>query len=245
MRKSASARAPDGALFWFRQEQSLGKVQFDLSTMQLDAVCEEGVIHPERLNIDWIRSRFANPPAWQPESRLEKRFPTAFDPPTPASVLVPIVARNEGPAMLLTKRTDHLHDHPGQVSFPGGRQDEGDASAVETALREAEEEIGLHRRHVDVIGRLPEYLTGSGFSVTPIVSIVQPPFSLQPEPFEVAEVFEVPLAHLMNAANHRLMSAEFPRGIGWRTFYAIPYDQYLIWGATAGMLRNLFHFLRA
>ena len=223
----------------------MGKVQFDPTTMELDIVRGETAVRAERLDVDWIRSRFANPPVWQPEDRLEKRFPTAFDPPTPASVLVPIVARDEGPVMLLTKRTDHLHDHPGQVSFPGGRQDEGDASAVETALREAEEEVGLHRRHVDVIGRLPEYVTGSGYNITPIVSIVQPPFSLQPEPFEVADVFEVPLLHLMDPANHRILTADFPRGLGRRSFYAIPYDKYLIWGATAGMLRNLFHFLRA
>ena len=157
----------------------MGKVQFDPTTMELDIVRGETAVRAERLDVDWIRSRFANPPVWQPEDRLEKRFPTAFDPPTPASVLVPIVARDEGPVMLLTKRTDHLHDHPGQVSFPGGRQDEGDASAVETALREAEEEVGLHRRHVDVIGRLPEYVTGSGYNITPIVSIVQPPFSFK------------------------------------------------------------------
>jgi hypothetical protein len=142
MHGNASKRAPDGALFCFSQENALGKFPFDQSTMTLENVGEEGVIPPDRLTVDWIRTRFADPQAWQPEARLEKRFPSAFEPPTPAAVLVPIVAREEGLTILLTKRTDHLHDHPGQVSFPGGRQDEGDASSIETALREAEEEIG-------------------------------------------------------------------------------------------------------
>ncbi len=223
----------------------MSKFPFDQSTMKIDLVNEGNIVSPDRLNVDWIRSRFASPPEWQPESRVEKQLPTAFNPPMPASVLVPIVAREESPVMLLTKRTDHLHHHPSQVSFPGGRTEEEDASEIETALRETEEEVGLHRRHVDVIGRLPEYITGTGYRVTPIVSIVTPPFDIKPDPFEVAEVLEVPLAHLMDAKNHRLLTAEFPRGIGWRSFYAIPYDKYFIWGATAGMLRNLFHFLRA
>lgn len=244
MLRKASSRAPSGALFYFTQEHSLGKVPFDPSTMRLETIAETAALHPERLKVDWIRSRFANPPSWQPEDRLEKRLPTAFDPPMPASVLVPIVAREAGPAVLLTKRTDHLHHHPSQVSFPGGRMEEADASPIETALRETEEEVGLHRGHIDIIGRLPEYLTGTGYCVTPIVSIVTPPFDLEADPFEVAEVLEVPLSHLMNSENHRLLTAEFPNGIGWRSFYAIPYEKYFIWGATAGMLRNLFHFLR-
>ncbi|RJX30383.1 MAG: CoA pyrophosphatase [Oxalobacter sp.] len=245
MRRNTSTRAPEGALFYFSQDNPLGKVPFDPSTMRIETIADREVVHPDRLNVDWIRSRFSNPPAWQPEDRLEKRLPTAFDPPMPASVLVPIVARAEGPAMLLTKRTDHLHHHPSQVSFPGGRVEESDTSPIETALRETMEEVGLHRGHIDIIGRLPEYVTGTGYRVTPIVSIVTPPFELEPDSFEVAEVLEVPLSHLMNAMNHRLLTAEFPNGIGWRSFYAIPYEKYFIWGATAGMLRNLFHFLRA
>jgi 8-oxo-dGTP pyrophosphatase MutT (NUDIX family) len=213
--------------------------------MKIDLVNEGGNLSADRLNVEWIRSRFADPRQWQPEAQVEKQLPTAFNPPMPASVLVPIVAREAGPSMLLTKRTDHLQHHPSQVSFPGGRVEEEDASAIETALRETEEEVGLDRRHVDVIGRLPEYITGTGYLVTPIVSIVTPPFEVTPDPYEVAEVLEVPLAHLMDARNHRLLTAEFPRGIGWRSFYAIPYDRYFIWGATAGMLRNLFHFLKA
>lgn len=231
--------------FVFVSGEFLATLLFDPSSAVIESIGGEAAVHPERLAPDWIRSRFANPPEWQPEVRVEKRLQTAFDPPTPASVLIPIVVREGGLSMLLTRRTDHLHDHPGQVSFPGGRVEESDASAIDTALRETEEEIGLHRRHVDVIGVLPEYITATGYRVTPIVSIVHPPFGLEPDPYEVAEVFEVPLSFLMDGMNHQRIVAEFPRGMENRSFYAIPYEQYFIWGATAGMLRNLFHFLRA
>ncbi len=147
--------------------------------------------------------------------------------------------------MLFTQRTAHLTDHAGQVSFPGGRAEESDASPIETALRETEEEVGLHRRHVDVLGVLPEYFTVTGYRVTPVVSLVQPPFDLQADPFEVAEIFEVPLAFLMDGRHHQRRTVTVPSGVGRRTFYAIQYDRFFIWGATAGMLRNLFHFLRA
>jgi len=223
----------------------VAKLPFDPLSAVVESIGGEPALHPERLASDWIRSRFANPPEWQPEVRNEKRLHTAFDPPTPASVLIPIVVRERGLSMLLTRRTDHLHDHPGQVSFPGGRAEAFDACAIETALRETEEEIGLHRHLVDVIGTLPVYTTATGYRVTPIVSIIQPPFDLEPDPYEVAEVFEVPLSFLMDGMNHQRIVAEFPRGMEKRSFYAIPYEQYFIWGATAGMLRNLFHFLRA
>jgi 8-oxo-dGTP pyrophosphatase MutT (NUDIX family) len=118
-----------------------------------------------------------------------------------------------------------------------------DASPIETALRETEEEIGLDRSHIDVIGTLPEYHTGTGFRVTPVVAIVQPPFEMRADPFEVAEIFEVPLSFLMNGMHHQRRTADFVTGP--RTFYVMPYERFFIWGATAGMLRNLFHFLRA
>ena len=156
---------------------------------------------------------------------------------TPAAVLVPIVLREDAPVVLLTQRTAHLRDHPGQVSFPGGRVEEADSSPTETALRETEEEIGLSRRHVEILGFLPEYLTGTGFSVTPVVGLVRPPFSLAPEAFEVAEVFEVPLDFLLDPANHQRMVIHVG-GIR-RSFFAMPYQDRFIWGATAGMIRSL------
>jgi 8-oxo-dGTP pyrophosphatase MutT (NUDIX family) len=160
----------------------------------------------------------------------------------PAAVLVPVVTRAEGLTMLLTRRTDHLHDHPGQVSFPGGRVDEGDESPVATALREAEEEIGLPRERVQLLGQLPLYRTGTGFEVTPVVGLVQPPFDLTLDPFEVAEAFEVPLSFLLDYRNHQRHSIEV-RG-RMREYWAMPYAGYYIWGATAGMIVTLCHHLR-
>jgi len=143
--------------------------------------------------------------------------------------------------MLLTQRTDHLHHHPGQVSFPGGRVEEGDASSVDTALRETEEEIGLVRRHVELLGALPPYRTGTGFEVIPVVGLVAPPFELTLDAFEVAEAFEVPLSFLLDPGNHERHSMEV-RG-RQREYYAMPYGGYFIWGATAGMIVSLQRFL--
>lgn len=165
--------------------------------------------------------------------------------PIPAAVLMPIILREGGLTLLLTQRTAHLHDHAGQVSLPGGRVDPSDATAIEAALREAEEEVGLHRDHVELLGTLPDYFTGTGFRVTPVVSLVQPPIELKADPFEVAEIFEVPLSFLMDGANHQRRMVDLPNAAGRRTFYAMPYERFFIWGATAAMLRNLFHFLRA
>ncbi len=156
---------------------------------------------------------------------------------TPAAVLFPIVCRDDGPTVLLTHRTAHLRDHPGQISFPGGRVEEGDSGPVATALRESLEEVGLPAACIEVIGFLPEYRTGTGFRVTPVVALVTPPFPVRPDPFEVAEVFEVPLQFLLDPANHR-REAVHVRG-ALRQYYAMPYGDYFIWGATAGMIRSL------
>ena len=152
----------------------------------------------------------------------------------PAAVLVPLVDRREGLTVLLTQRTDHLHHHGGQISFPGGRVEAHDAGPVETALRETEEEIGLQRRHVEIIGFLDLYQTVTGFLITPVVSFVEPPFQLNPDPFEVAEVFEVPLNFILDVRNHERRSINF-KGRE-RRFYVLPYEDRYIWGATAAML---------
>ncbi len=222
----------------------MSKLIFDPESLPIESLAGEPAVAHGRLNESWLRERFANPPAWEPESFEEKLMRKQTGEPTPASVLMPIVVRDDGLTLLLTQRTAHLNDHAGQVSLPGGRVDESDTSAIETALRETEEEVGLHRRHIDVLGTLPDYFTGTGFRVTPVVSLVQPPFDLRADPFEVAEIFEVPLAFLMDGANHQRRSFEMPN-VGRRSFYTMPYDRFFIWGATAGMLRNLFHFLRA
>jgi len=155
----------------------------------------------------------------------------------PASVLVPVVARDAAATVLFTRRAAHLKDHSGQVSFPGGRAQADDASAEATALREAREEIGLDPMRVELLGRMPEYLTRTGFRITPVVGIVSPPFDLRADANEVEEIFEVPLVFLLDPANHQRQSREWQGEQRW--FYAIPYRGHYIWGATAGMLVNL------
>jgi 8-oxo-dGTP pyrophosphatase MutT (NUDIX family) len=160
---------------------------------------------------------------------------------TVAAVLVPIIAHPSGLSVLFTQRTAHLKAHSGQVSFPGGRAEPTDRSAEDTALRESEEEIGLARSRVEVLARLPEYFTRTGFRVTPVVGLIEPPIELTPDPREVEAVFEVPLAFLLDARNHQRHTREFQGAtVG---YYAMPYrtdeGERHIWGATAGMLLNL------
>ena len=157
--------------------------------------------------------------------------------PTQAAVLVPLIERPEGLQVLLTQRTAHLKDHAGQISFPGGRAEPEDADAVATALRETHEEVGLPPERVRVLGRLDNYITSTGYEVAPVVGLIQPPFPMVPDPHEVAEVFEVPLAFLVNAANHERHSRDWQGRT--RLFYVLPYQDRYIWGATAGMLVNL------
>ncbi|HEX6978389.1 MAG TPA: CoA pyrophosphatase [Alphaproteobacteria bacterium] len=168
---------------------------------------------------------------------------TAGKPLVPAAVLVPIIDRPDGLTVLLTRRTDHLHAHAGQISFPGGRVEECDADAIECALREAEEEVGLPPDRTQVIGRLDTYQTRTGFEIVPVVGIVRPPFTLKPDTFEVAEVFEVPLGFVLDPGNHQRHSRRDAYGVE-RQFWVLPYGDYYIWGATAGILVNLSEVLR-
>jgi len=217
---------------------------FDPEQLPVDAIAGEAAVPGERLNPAWLRSRFTHPPAdWGMECVDEFGVVIARAAPIRAAVLVALVQRPAGLTLLLTRRTAHLSSHAGQIAFPGGRSEDVDASPTMTALREAQEEVGLAPEHVEVIGSMPDYHTGTGYIVTPIVALVAPPFSLRADPAEVAEIFEVPLAFLMDGAHHQRLSAELPSGR--RSFYAMPYEKFFIWGATAGMLRNLFHFLRA
>jgi 8-oxo-dGTP pyrophosphatase MutT (NUDIX family) len=160
----------------------------------------------------------------------------------PAAVLVPIIERPEGMTVLLTKRTDHLHDHAGQISFPGGRVDDCDESPVHAALRETHEEVGIDPSLISVAGRLATYRTVTGYAVVPFVGFVVPDFTLRLDAFEVAEAFEVPLEFLIDETNHQRHSGVF-RGVK-RHWYAMPYEDYYIWGATAGMLVDLTQRLR-
>lgn len=160
---------------------------------------------------------------------------------TPAAVLVPLVLRPGGPTVLLTQRTDHLHDHAGQISFPGGRIEEQDDSPEAAALRETQEEVGLDPSRIQLIGRLDTYVVRTGFEITPTVGFVHPPFEIEPDPFEVADVFEVPLAFFMDRRNHRQGSREYKGTL--RRFYVMEYEDRYIWGATAAMLLNLVDIL--
>jgi len=164
---------------------------------------------------------------------LEKQNEASRQPLEPAAVLLLVVNHPE-PTVVLTQRTSHLAHHAGQIAFPGGRREDADESAERTALREAAEEIGLDAARVELLGRMPEYRTSTGFAVTPVVGWAEPPLAHTPDPHEVAEVFEVPLSFLLDTRNHRYESA-FYRG-RMRHYWAMPYGERFIWGATAGMI---------
>jgi 8-oxo-dGTP pyrophosphatase MutT (NUDIX family) len=219
-------------------------------------------VMPERLQPDALRQRFVSPPAWQPEIYAEHRFTDRA--PVQAAVLVAIVMRQK-PMVLLTERTAHLSNHSGQIAFPGGKADRADADPAATALREAQEEVGLAPSFVQVLGSLPTYTTGTAFIITPVIGLVQPYYVMAPNANEVADAFEVPLEFLMNPSNHQRHAVEL-EGLR-REWFSIPYNdsvssvarhgnrvsdapfaaptQRFIWGATAGMLRNLYRFLSA
>jgi 8-oxo-dGTP pyrophosphatase MutT (NUDIX family) len=206
-------------------------------------------VPPSALTPDALRLRFARHDAWQPEFTGDGRIAMAREP-AHAAVLVPLVAREGGLRVLLTRRTDHLRDHAGQISFPGGRAEADDGGPAATALREAHEEVGLARERVDVIGQMPTYTTVTSYIVTPVVALVLPPFDIALDSNEVAEAFEVPLAWLMDPAHHR--RHVFSWEGGQRQFLSMPWQgvaadgtarEYFIWGATAAMLRNLYRFL--
>jgi len=198
------------------------------------------------LTSEAIRARIAAVSAWTPEFAGDGGLFSDREP-AGAAVLIPLVQRPEGLALLLTRRADHLRDHAGQISFPGGRVEPEDDGPVATALRETEEEIGLSRDHIHVIGQLPIYSTVTAFQVTPVIGLVEPGFTLKLDAFEVAEAFEVPLAFLMNPAHHRHHRFEFAGSE--RRFLSMPWRgperEYFIWGATAAMLRNLYRLLIA
>jgi 8-oxo-dGTP pyrophosphatase MutT (NUDIX family) len=202
----------------------------------------------DQLTAQALRARFVAPPIWSPEVLAEKRFSDRKI--AHASVLIPIIQR-EQPMVLLTERTHNMSTHSGQVAFPGGKADEEDEDAAATALREAHEEVGLEPQHVEVLGNLPTYVTGSAFIITPVVALVHPGFKLKPNPHEVADVFEVPLVFLMDPSRHQRHALEWESQR--REWFSMPYrdaalpgePERFIWGATAGILRNFYRFLIA
>ncbi|QWD92847.1 CoA pyrophosphatase [Polynucleobacter asymbioticus] len=225
---------------------------FDAEAIPIHMQCsQDPKVSPRVLDPDQLRHRLQHPPQWQPEITDENRHVIAADiiarrqaagKITQAAVLIPLLLHEGGLSVLLTQRTQHLHDHAGQISFPGGRMDPEDLTPEKTALRESQEEIGLNPANVEIIGHLPEYLTVSGYSVTPVVGLVQAQAEYVHDEFEVADIFEVPLSFLMDPANHQVRIWQSEQGM--RRFYAMPYGNRFIWGATAGMLRNLYHLLK-
>jgi 8-oxo-dGTP pyrophosphatase MutT (NUDIX family) len=189
----------------------------------------------------WLRQRFAAGRAVAPIATGDGHLWRDTEALRPAAVLVPIVKRSDGLTVLFTRRTDHLYDHAGQISFPGGRSEGCDESPAATALRETFEEIGLPHSHVEVLGSMAEYTTVTGYQVTPVVGLISPPRVFHPDEFEVAEVFEVPLAFFLDPENHQRNTLQYQGRT--RHYYAMPYEQRYIWGATAGMLMNFYAFL--
>jgi 8-oxo-dGTP pyrophosphatase MutT (NUDIX family) len=202
-------------------------------------------VPPQALTAQALRQRFKQPPVWQPEVVKEIRFTDRQ--PAHAAVLVAIIMHPGRPTVLLTQRTAHLSTHSGQIAFPGGKSDSDDAHAAATALREAQEEVGLDPGHAEVLGELPLYITGTAFLITPVVALVEPGFALAPNADEVQDAFEVPLDFLMNPAHHQRHALEWEGQR--REWFSMPYHdagvERFIWGATAGMLRNLYRFLSA
>ncbi|MEN9384061.1 MAG: hypothetical protein RL323_1204 [Pseudomonadota bacterium] len=198
----------------------------------------------DRIAPDALLQRFKTPPAWLPEVKTEPRF---TDRPMQAAAVLMALVMHERPTLLLTQRALHLSSHGGQVAFPGGKLDAGDKDAVDAALREAYEEVGLRAEELQVLGVLPQYVTGSAFVVTPVVACMQPGYTWSANPHEVEKVFEVPLDFVLNPSNHRRHLWEFEGER--REWFSMPYsngvEEHYIWGATAGMLRNFYRFLMA
>jgi 8-oxo-dGTP pyrophosphatase MutT (NUDIX family) len=220
---------------------------FDPRLVPILADAPDEVLHParaQRLTPAGLRELFSHLPEWKPELHREIKF--ANRAPAQAAVLLPLVMRDEL-TLILTQRATHMSTHAGQIALPGGKLDPEDADATAAALREAQEEIGLSPDHVEVLGTLPEYVTGTAFIITPVVALVRPGFELVPNPHEVDDVFEVPLAYLMNPLHHRRHAHDFEGVV--RQWYSMPYQdgdrERFIWGATAGMLRNFYRLLTA
>ncbi|MEM8744022.1 MAG: CoA pyrophosphatase [Pseudomonadota bacterium] len=211
------------------------KAGFSVSELRLRA---EGVLTPPSQHLTEgdptsLRHDFElDPDMANYDGTYEKRL---------AAVLVPIIERDNQASVLFTQRTDDLPTHAGQISFPGGKMDPGDANAVDTALREASEEISLDPQYVEPIGFLQDYITSTGYRIAPLVGVIRDGYSVVPDHNEVADIFDVPLSFLMNVKNHEIHTREW-RGRK-RKFYAMPYEDRFIWGATAGMLRNLYEWI--
>lgn len=199
------------------------------------------------IQLDFIRSSFSHPFSWQVEPIFSDSFGTDLAEhanTTQAAVLFPLVQRSSGVHVLFTRRASHLFDHAGQICFPGGRIEHSDHDAVAAAVRETFEEIGVEARFIQLLGTQPSFVTSTRFTMKPVVGVIQPGFTVRPDQSEVAEVFEVPLSVLMDPSTHRLHQARLPDG-GHRFYFSISWQSYFIWGATAALVRNFYHYLAA
>ncbi|OWT65782.1 CoA pyrophosphatase [Candidimonas nitroreducens] len=221
---------------------------FDPLTQPVVAVADiPPALLPSTLELDFIRLAFGQTVPWQVEPVFADSFGSDFSHFTntvQAAVFIPLVQRPKGLQVIFTRRASHLHDHAGQISFPGGQVDRLDRDAIAAAIRETHEEIGIAPRYLEPIGTHPVYLTSTRYTMLPVIGLVLPGFSIAPNKTEVAEVFEVPLAVLMNPGAHRLHKAQLPDG-NYRYYFSITWQGHFIWGATAALIRNLYHYLAA
>jgi 8-oxo-dGTP pyrophosphatase MutT (NUDIX family) len=204
-------------------------------------------VAPERLSPAALRGHFSRPRPWVPELQSDILRSDLGKPRRPAAVLIPLIQHDEQLAVLLTQRARHLHDHAGQISFPGGRIEPSDRGPIEAALREAAEETGLGVERIELLGTLPVYSTVTRFEVTPVVGMIAAPIAIKLDESEVEDAFEVPLPFLMDPNNHQRRIAT--AGGEQRFVYTIPYQdgsrERMIWGVTAAIVRNLYSYLRA
>jgi 8-oxo-dGTP pyrophosphatase MutT (NUDIX family) len=210
-----------------------GALQMNTQTVQSD-------FSVQPLSADLLRTQFSCLQGFDWSDRRPDAWPLSAEQ-TRAAVLIPLVARPGGLSVLLTRRADHLNHHPGQICLPGGRIEPSDDSAVDAALRETHEEIGIAPASIELLGELPPYATSTGFQVAPVVGLIRPPFEIKADAFEVVEVFEVPLSFLASTTNYQRHRVE--RAGTTRHFFAVPYGGRFIWGATAGILAMLASFL--
>src|SRR5690625_4546509 len=202
---------------------------------------------PESLELEFIREAFKLPVDWQVEPLFKNSFQPDFQDDTAlrrAAVFVPLVQRPSGLHVVLTRRADHLYDHAGQVSFPGGRIEATDRDEIAAALRETQEEIGIAPEYIQLFGTQPVYNTSTRFTMKPVIGALKPGFTVTPDHGEVAEVFEVPLSVLLDPAKHQLHHTGIGTGED-RYYFSISWQSYFIWGATAALIRNFYHFLAA
>jgi len=220
---------------------------FDPAAQPIVPMPREPELASSTLQLPFIRRAFAKDIPWEVEPLFMDHFDldtSGQSEITPAAVLIPLIEREKELHVLLTRRSAHLYSHAGQICFPGGRIESTDAGYIEAALRETWEEVGVEPRYIELLGSQPSFLTSSGYTMKPIIGVLRPGYQLKADRSEVAEIFEVPLATLLSPNQHKLHQIR-PQDGGPRKFFSITWQKYFIWGATAALIRNLYHYLAA